>query len=167
MRNLFIVLAKVVGLLQVAAAIGYTEHLTQQIYGYVNGFSGYMNVVGVCVPLGLTIGFSWALLFQSTWIADRLAFPEGELNLLEPSSLLKIGIKLLGTYILVEVIPDFVWFLMAPKSHYQDPPYGTLYWIRILPTAIKLAFGLILVINTTSIMKLISRDGKPKDSVSI
>ena len=85
MRNLFIVLAKVVGLLQIPAVINYLQFEI----GYINYIGGsedwlyslcsqLVNMVGHGVCMGLVLGFAWVLLFRTNWIADRLGFPEGE-----------------------------------------------------------------------------------------
>lgn len=172
MRNLFIVLAKVVGLLQISTTISYLYVLNGYLaeVGYsedwLAGLCRHLgSIIGTCVNMGLILGFVWVLLFYTNWIADRLGLPEGELDVPEPSSFLRIGIKLLGIYVLVEAVPSFIWVMIEPRAF--DPDQSAAhFWIRIVPTVLKFGFGLILVGKTTSIMELISRDAKPKDIVS-
>jgi hypothetical protein len=173
MRNLFIVLAKVVGLLQIATVINYLQF---QI-GYINYIVGsedwlyslrsqLVNMVGYSMCMGLVLGFAWVLLFRTNWIANRLGIPEGEeLSGPKQDSFLPIGIKLLGVYILVDAVPGFVWVMIEPRAFNPDES-AAHFWIRIVPSVLKLAFGLILVGKTSYVMELISGDSKPKEEPS-
>jgi len=171
MRNLFIVLAKVVGLLQIAIAVGYIEAIDRYIFFVArHGFSdtsgeAYGNMISIIMAACLYLGFAWVLFFRTNWIADRVSLPEGEMFLPEPNLLLSIGIKLLGLYVLLEAIPAFVWVLLEPKELYQKEG-AAHFWIRVVPSVLRFIFGLILVLKTTKIIELISRDSKPKEIAS-
>jgi hypothetical protein len=155
MRNLFIVLAKVVGLLQIPILIGYLDQMI--LYFFVS--TNYaVSVINCCFHAA----FTWLLLFRSTWIADRLRIQDGEMPTPPAHSLLNIGLKLMGIYILVHAIPEFVWYLMMP--FYQDPQIVTQIWIRIVPILLKIGLGLFLVFKTNRVIELITRDSKPKEA---
>ena len=172
MRNLFIVLAKVVGLLQIPTAIGYSEILIRYIFffgsgkGFLADFGDtYVSIAGVCLANVLFLGFTWLLLFRTNWIADRLCLSGGELTFPVPDSFLRIGIKLLGIYVLVESVPSFIWAMMEPGAFNPDTS-ASHFWIRIVPSALKFVFGLILVGKTKYVIELISGDSKQKEEPS-
>jgi hypothetical protein len=172
-RNLFIVLAKVVGLLQIPTALQYLNYLIlffcQAVYNenqwYEFGKSSIF-ITGNILGIGLAVGLAWALLFHTNWIADRLALPEGESNWPKPDSLLYMGIKLLGLFVLVGAIPVFINVTVNPKV-IDSENFFPHFWNRIFPSILKLAFGLLLVFKTTKIIELISRDSKPKEIASV
>ncbi len=172
MRNLFIVLAKVVGLLQVATVIWYCESLFRSLYAvrqwsqpHVSG-EIYTDLFSRGLVLCLYLGFAWVLLFRSSWIADRLGLPDNEIHIPEPNLLLWIGIKLFGLYVLVEAAPALIWAVMELKGILQGPKPAAGFLIRILPAAVKLLLGLLLVGKTKGIIEVISQDLRPKEPSS-
>ncbi|NLH15888.1 MAG: hypothetical protein GX455_04865 [Phycisphaerae bacterium] len=171
MRNLFMVLAKVVGLLQVATAIWKCEPLLQSIavFGRFVGSSSSVticwDIAGRCLMVGLFLAFAWVLLFKSEWLADRLGLAEERLSCPDCETILWVGIKLLGLYVLAESIPALVWTTIGSRALIQNGDPG--FWVRIVPAVVKVVLGLILVFTTTKLMEFISRDGKPKEMASI
>lgn len=172
MRNLFIVLAKVVGLLQIATAIWQSEPLIRSFFAIQRwrpSFSPaeiYGDIIGRCLMICLYLGFAWVLLLRSSWLADRLGLVEWEIQYPEPDTLLWIGIKLFGLYVLVESVPALIWSAMEPKGVFSNPPNPTHFWMRVIPAAAKFMIGFILVVKTRYIIELISRDAKSKNIAS-
>jgi hypothetical protein len=173
MRNLFIVLAKVVGLLQIPTALNYSNFLFIFVAETINTKASwqvrfkesYPDIIVSIVGISLVLSLAWVLLFRTTWITSRVGIPEGEMHLPERNPLLYIGIKLLGLFVLVGAVPGFLSVLI--NSRVFNPDTTVSYFLnRIFPIVLKLVFGFLLIIKTTKIMELISTDAKPKDIVS-
>jgi hypothetical protein len=169
MRNLFIVLAKVVGLLQIARCLVYVEAIIRHIYHvcrmsmFTNPIEGYENMLDVYLTTCLYLGFAWVLLYRTSWIADQLRFSEDETLLPEPSPLLYMGVKLLGLFILVDTLPNFIYTVINTRGLSPDSVI-TFFWTRILSILLKLVFGLFLVMKTKTVQTQVSAGSKEFES---
>jgi hypothetical protein len=169
MRNLFIVLAKVIGLLQIPTVLDYVYFLVTSISSIGTDHGNSLNQAGVtflnlfaaCLHMALVLGFVWVLLFRTTWIANQVDLPCSEMNWPERNSFLYVGIKLLGIFVLVNTIPNFIHIVLNTKG-FESGNILPYFWDRILPISLKLLIGLILVLKTTKIIEWISRYDKPK-----
>jgi len=170
MRKLFIVVAKVFGLLQVYYGLAYVTSIIPFFAMFARtasntgvevtstSFSGEslpFTLVGLLATLVLTFGVAWLLLFRTTWIADKLGIPEEQAEVvLANDSILLIGIILIGVYITAKAAPALVSGCFRP-SYYEN-------WIlsSVLPPALRLLFGLFLSIRPRLVLSLLDRGEK-------
>lgn len=173
MRNLFIVLAKVVGLLQIPTILN-KMYIFILFIGDVGSKGGgwmdrardnYLSFFAFCFDTGLFLALTWVLLFQTNRIADRVGLFDGKILWPQTDSLLYAGIKVLGLFFLVGAIPSFISALFNTRAYNPDNA-ASYFWVRIQPGLLKMLFGFLLVLKTTKIIELISRDSKPKEAVS-
>lgn len=164
MRRLFIVGAKIIGLICLFWAIT----TTLQIISYIGmSFGGtpdnslwYISILfyamGATAYVILSLWFSIVLLFRTEWLATKIKLEKDsdlphrpELN-----TLLNLGIILVGLYILASAIPGlgksastFIGMLFRISGVNVSLPYIIfLYLIPFLMDVFKVAIGLIFVL---------------------
>lgn len=158
MRRLFIVLAKLIGLLQVYWALTYLAHLAL--------FLGQMSrmepteagqtaiqVAGIVAFTVLAFGVAWLLLVRTEKLADLLKIPTDDpLPMLSDDVVLRAGMKLTGVYMVANSIPGLVSAICEVGAYgtYLGPFAPIL--TKVLPAALRLALGLLLAIRTGFVM---------------
>jgi hypothetical protein len=173
-RRLFIVLAKLLGLMQIFWSIAYVCSLifflqqvaTLHLQGADDGSELLQSAV-VALGAALSFGIAWLLLSRTDWLADRLGIePETGPTEIKEEVLLSTGVRLIGIYVAIQAIPGLVrviaqeWFKRGAIEHFT-----AFLASRLLPDALKLALGLFLVVRTASVlswMASISNETKPE-----
>ena len=167
MRRLFLVLAKLVGLLQAFRAF----MVLIQVGSMVNELLGssaraasdpslYGYVMGLFVSFPLSIALAWLLLFRTEQVADFLRVgPDEPVPAFRRDVLLNVGVKLIGLYLAAQAIPSLTsWLLLEARYFTQRRPSFPLTWTAILHPALALVVGIVLIAKTRRIMALITRD---------
>jgi len=173
MRRLFLVLAKLVGLLQAFRAF----MVLIQVGSMVNELLGssaraasdpslYGYVMGLFVSFPLSIALAWLLLFRTEQVADFLRVsPDEPFPAFRRDVLLNVGVKLIGLYLAAEAIPSLARWLFEARYFTQRRPNFPLTWTGILQPALALVVGVVLIAKTRRIVGLITRDDEtPPDS---
>ena len=173
MRRLFLVLAKLVGLMQAFQAF----MVLIQVGSMVNtalGFSAgrasdpslYGYIMGLFVSFPLSLGLAWLLLFRTEQVADFLRVgPDEPVPAFRRDVLLNAGVKLIGLYVAAEAIPSLARWLFEARYFTQRRPNFPLTWTGILQPALALVVGVVLIAKTRQIVGLITRDDwTPPDS---
>ena len=176
MRRLFLVLAKLVGLMQ--AYWAFMDLV--QIGNMVNAVLGsspadasdaslYGSMVGVFVSFPLSIGLAWLLLFRTEQVADFLRVgPDEPVPAFRRDVLLNVGVKMIGLYLAAEAIPLLARWLFEAHYFAQRRP-RLFHWAGILQPALALVVGIVLIAKTRQIITLITKDdqtpsGSPMDT---
>jgi hypothetical protein len=168
MRRLFLVMAKLVGLLQVYWAIanfmqfGYGISLMLQSEPDEIG-RVISALVGVLLYLGLSVAMAWVLLVRTEWLADRLGIRE------EPGAgapgydvILRAGVSLIGLFVTVQAVPEVVRSVGESQA-LTAWRGGIQLWTRFVPAAVHLVLGLFLLSNAGRVVGWISRSsGRPE-----
>ncbi len=163
MRRLFIVGAKIVGLVCIFWAIT----ATLQIMSFMGmSFSGMsrnpsvyisilFNAIGAAAYLLLSICFTIILLFRTEWLADKVKlYKDSDVpHRPELNTLLNLGIILVGLYILAITVPGLgksvsTMFGMLFRVRERDnilPYIVFLYLMPLIADIFKVAIGLIFV----------------------
>jgi hypothetical protein len=168
MRRLFIVLAKIAGLLQLYwtlanfLQVGYPlfHMFEQSVAGVPNTY-----YIGMVLYFVLLFGMSWVLIARTEWLADRLKIREdGEICKIDAQSVLLVGVKLIGLYVLVSAIPRLANSLsqltlpLFDENEYRSNLLHSLKYIT--PVLLQLALGFFLAFKPETVVKIIS--GKKK-----
>lgn len=125
---------------------------------------------GMVATLVLTFGVAWLLLFRTDWLADKLAVPELDVQpSLSPESILHVGARLIGLYVVIQAGPALVGQLGYTISGIREivglsdsVEVGFMermilgrIWSGLVAPGLKLALGLLLVLKTDSVLKWI------------
>jgi len=163
MRRLFIVLAKLIGLLQfywaliniVQLGIGLSQisSFTEET-GYKQSWIG---LLGIGMYFVLATGMAWVLVSRTTWLADKLNIrDEGETGVLSEGAVYRTGLKLIGVYVTAYAIPALAKAVLT-LSMMVTSLLTVDYWSRLLPPVLQLAVGVFLVIRTDKLIELIAK----------
>ena len=166
MRRLFIVLAKLIGLLQIYWGLTYLSSISLFIGQMARMESSEASQIAIQIGgiLGfavLAFGMAWLLLTRTQWIADKLRIEaDDQLPVLSDDVVLNAGIKVVGVYILAGAIPGLI------KSVSEASAWGlwdgrlTAIWTKILPSVLQVALALLLTIRTNFVLNLLAKGEK-------
>lgn len=182
MRNIFIAVSKVFGLIQIYYGlhfIGSIVFLVQALNFSINhegsfqstSSSGFVfGVLSIIWMFVLPLVLAWLLIFKAEWLADKLKIPEQtEAEGLSKETLLLTGVILAGLYFTVQAAPTFV---SATLKSFQDLKVGEMSsfefrnWIfdsffrTVVAPALSLLFGLLLMFKASKVTALLTRHEK-------
>lgn len=167
MRRLFLVFAKLLGLLQIYSVI----MTPVQIWLFFtmpapDGSSLLINLIVASTCLVLAFGFAWLLLVRTEWLADKLGVQDAtDVSDLERHPALSVGVQLLGIYFTVHVTPNLVrWILCC----YNTWALGLMrdFWGEIIPDSVQLGLGVFLMLASDKVVAMIAkkkRSASPED----
>jgi hypothetical protein len=185
MRTLFIAVSRVFGLMQVYFGLAYITSMlpalamirrtTRGDVGEVfarssSGAPVVLATGGMVATLVLTFGVAWLLLFRTEWLADKLAVPELDAQPpLSPESILQVGARLLGLYVVIQAgsalvgqlgytiseIREIVGLSESVEVGFMERMILGRIWSGLVGPGLKLALGLLLVLKTDSVLKWI------------
>ncbi len=124
MRNLFLVGAKLLGMLglywtiliipQIGFFLGANSQMNE------DNFSGVLIFSGLLLYFLLSLSFGLILIFRTEKVADLLRIKKAEVQEIKPKTddMLRIGIILVGIYVLASAIPELakIIFRLAQTS---------------------------------------------------
>ena len=160
MRNIFIVAAKLLGLLQLFGAIAAFLQVAFTIPFYGGEQATQMQliliIVGSVLFLVVNLALALILVFKTEWLANLLRIP-ADVNLapLQKPQVLNLGAKLIGLYILLQGLPSFVRALFQIGSM---QPFGAFMFSTISTPVVQIGLGLFLVLKTTKVVGLITQN---------
>jgi len=116
-----------------------------------------INVIGIVLYFGLSLGLSWLLLARTEWVADRLMIKdEGDVDGLDKHPLLLVGVKLIGVYVTVLAIPNLARALLNTR-HIWTRQIDLLVWYAIIPSGLQLGLGLFLALKSDKVAEIITK----------
>ena len=167
MRRQFLVLAKLVGLLQLYWAldnfmrIGFTLSMIGRSEPTQIGQIA-VSLIGIATYFALSLGMAGLLLARTEWLADKLKMAdEPEIEGLDQPSVLLVGVTLIGVYVTVNAIPSLSRVLLDAR-HVWDGQFGLQLCNKIIPATLQLGLGLFLAMKSEKAVALIT---KKKESV--
>ena len=177
MRRLFIVLAKLLGLLQIYWALVYFVQLGFWLGRLVRVPSpslGQMvlEVVGIIVYTALSIGMAWLLIAKTDWLADKLKIDTEteESTDLKEDVILRCGVKFIGLFVAIYAVPAIVRALLRSgifgifDHGITSPAFSMVIWDFldvVLAPALQLALGLFLALKSTKVVEMMTKRSKP------
>jgi hypothetical protein len=187
MRNIFIFIVKLTGLIQLyqsgsyvasmAITLSQMARMQTQMTGTSSQGCGITQVMPLLGFSLLTLGLSYLFMFRTNWLADILGIKEeqntNKLSKLSTNQILKVGITLIGVYIVANAIPELFkslseW-IMTYKQYasngMNDDMYTNMFRIAIakgfistiLPSLLELCIGLFAAVKTDTIIRFISK----------
>ena len=169
MRRLFIVLAKIIGLLQIYWGLTYLSSISlfisqlavitstepAQPMQYVIQSGGIVFFSLLC------FGMAWLLLARTEWLADKLNVQEeGESRELKDDVILRVGIKLIGVYVTVYAIPALAKALSELATFGLGYVKSIGLWTKILPATLQLVLGLFVMFRSDKVVDLVAGNKK-------
>lgn len=163
MRRLFIVLAKIFGLLQLYWAlatfmqVGFAISMMSRSSVMDDGGQYIAGLAGTVIYFVVSVGVALILLIRTDWLADKLKIQaDGESGEIKEGTLLRSGVKLIGVYIVAHAIPSFA----RTVTDYGLLAGGILeshFWTRIIPAVLPLVLGTLLAIRADRVLALITK----------
>jgi hypothetical protein len=164
MRRLFIILAKLIGILQLywaivaLAQIGTVIDLLMRHHDAIESDWHFATLMGTVSYLVLSLGAAWICLKKTDWLANQLGLSDvcasGDVVVKE-GDLLRTGVKLIGVYILAYAIPAFVQTMFG-YGIFSGGAIGAEFWTMIIPSALRLFLGAFLAIGSEHTIAFIS-----------
>lgn len=181
MRRLFIVGAKIVGLVclfwAITTALQFISYIVFSIRGLLDDSFFYVStlifIISVTAYLILSIWFSIVLLFRTEWLANKLKLEkDSDLpNWPELNTLLNLGIILAGLFILATAIPSLVrstltMLNMLFRIREVDNIFRNIvfpYLVMVIADIFKILIGLIFVLMPGRLVSFTERCQKKFD----
>ncbi|NCD35404.1 MAG: hypothetical protein EOL87_18625 [Spartobacteria bacterium] len=185
MRNVFMVFAKLIGLLQLYWGISYIAALSltfrhmqnSQLPTDISQGSAGMQVLPIMGFALLTFGIAYLLMFCTDGLARMLGIKDNQDSDKLPIILtLQAGVKLIGVYLVALAIPEIFkslseWIFTIRQYSSgtgDDPLYAQMFrtaaaqgfFSSIIPSILKLALGLFVAVRTSTVIRLITQDQK-------
>ena len=168
MRNLFTVLAKLMGVLLLYLILESVQNIAAAAVILWGGMpqsnlilKAYLFVPFVQPVLGLV--FAWLLLFKTQWLAGVLRIPEGEIagdGDVDHRVLLDVGIKLIGLFMAASALPDVVrtTMIVMEKYPYELSDVGAADTYGLIGSIVALLLGIFLMLQSGLVARVISRE---------
>jgi hypothetical protein len=161
MRRLFLVLAKLAGLVLVYLAlvnviqIGFTIHVMTGPAAPPGG-QAISGALGIFLCFCLSLAMAWLLLARTEWLADRLRIREDAATGIPGDDvILRTGIALIGVYVTVNAIPAFARAILD-SGIFLALHEGGRFWSRLLPAAVQLGLGLFCAFRSRRVLDWIT-----------
>ena len=160
MRPLFLVLAKLTGLLHLYWTL---SGLAQMSVMFGLGSIRTEASVSTLVPiLGFVLYFvfalvlAWILLFKTEWLADVLRLPTDESTTVKPPAtvLLHVGIQLIGVYAVAQAVPGLLRTLTMLHRTFDLTAQNYPWHLLAAPLA-QLVVGVLLAFKADAIVSFL------------
>lgn len=162
MRPLFLVLAKLTGLLHLYWTLGGIVQMfvlfgTMGSIGSGKSASSLIPSLGFAAYVALALGLTWILLAKTDWLADKLGIP-ADAPMERPSHavLLRVGIQLIGAFAVVQALPALARALVSLHQTSRFVP-----WHSGVAPLVQLALGLFLAFRANTIAVRLDRSSVP------
>ena len=130
---------------------------------------GHFAISGALMLLnaGLYLFIAWLLIFRTDWVADKVRVQRGgsSHDAQTQTTLLPVGIRLIGLYILLMAIPALVYLIIdSPHTQIveQNPGWGIEAVISGIPLVIQIFLSTTCVIKPNHVMKFIANGTEAK-----
>ncbi len=169
MKRLFIVVAKLLGLMQLSQMVIVPLQIAP-LFGFF-AESGAKDADAVAVRLWALCGFlayfllsgalAWVLLARTEWLANRCRIPDsGGEKVPGAETLLRLGTVVVGVYVTVHALPQLgreMSSLFFYFPHMGAMGSANRLLMDALPAAIELALGLYLALRSDHVIRLIDK----------
>lgn len=163
MRRLFVVLAKVIGLLQIYWGLTYLSSVGffvgQMARLESSEFWSLLIQAGSLAGFALlTFGVAWLLLVRTEWVADWVRIERDEaLPAVTADVVLRAGTKLAGIYILANSVPGLLRAAAEVSLYTMWEGQMASALARIVPAVLQVALGWMLAVQTGLVLRLVER----------
>lgn len=166
MKKMFIVLAKLLGLVQLYLALLTATQLAVMLGMVVRTdqipLRGVLlGGVGLAIYLAVSLGIAWILIARTDWLAAKVGIQDDTpVEGLERLPALLVGICLIGIFVTVESLPRLARILIDLQRAWHYGPHH-LIWGQMTPVLLQLFLGLILALRPNTVVGWIARKPAP------
>jgi hypothetical protein len=162
MKKLFLVFAKLLGLVQLyattVAALQMFAMVAMVLRGAINPFTAAVSLGGLVLYTGVALAIAWVLLKRTEWLADLVGIrDDAPIEGLERVPALIVGIALIGVFVTVRALPNLVGTLIGLRDQWAMAPLR-LVAKQMVPHLVQLALGLFLALKPAAIARRIAAD---------
>jgi hypothetical protein len=160
---------KSISLVIIYASLG---GIVAQYHMYVERLTYSLSATAILVITYILLFY--LCLFKTDWLIDKLKLdkrlPEERLEFnIDSSTILKIVIMLIGGYLLIDIVPNFIndvvfYFQKPDKYEIGEHNRNTGYMIANL---VKIGIGVYMLTYSASIANFIEKGGKKEESAHI
>lgn len=155
MRELTIVFLKLLGVLGIYWSLGIVPLIGMGLSIFdspsAHGFQAGWYFISMLSSFLVTVVSAVVLLKRTEWIASKLNLPSSSAGpaSLSPAQALRVGLVLIGTFVLLEASPEFVQVLYETSQFGESPGYHR--WARIIGALAKLVLAVSVIIRSRSL----------------
>jgi hypothetical protein len=166
MRPLFLVLAKLTGLLHLYWTLGGIVQMfvlfgTMGSIGPGKSASALIPSLGFAAYVALALGLTWILLAKTDWLADKLGIPaDAPMERPTHAVLLRVGIQLIGAFAIVQALPALARALVSLQQT-GGLTSRFVHWHSGVAPLVQLALGLFLAFRANTIAARLDRSSVP------
>ena len=167
MRQLFIVVAKLLGFLQLYWSIALLGQIGVAVYMLTAQSSPLAHstvkwgLAGFGAYFLLMLALAWILLAKTDRLADMLGITnEPGPSIISETILLSTGIRLIGLYVVVMAAPAIIKAFLDLQGTYHS--MGISSWSSVIRSGLELSLGCILALKADSVIPYIAIAGKDK-----
>ena len=166
MKNLFSVLAKLLGLVQLYLALLTAMQLVVMLTMVSRSDSIPLRGIllggaGLAIYLAVSLAIAWILIARTDWLAAKVGIQDDTpVEGLERLPALLVGICLIGIFVTVESLPRLARILIDLQRAWQYGPQH-LIWGQMTPVLLQLFLGLVLALRPNAVVGWIARKPAP------
>ena len=166
MKKLFLVFAKLLGLVQLYTALLTATQLVIMLGMLVKTdpipLRGILlGAAGMAVYLAVSLAIAWLTLVKTEWLAAKVGIQDdAPVAGLEHVPALLAGICLIGIFVTVESLPRLTRILIDVQRAWSYGPHQ-LIWGQMAPTLLQVLLGLILALKPGTVAALVVRKPAP------
>ena len=162
MKKLFLIFAKLLGLVQLYMALLNATQLVVML-GMVAKSDHLplrgilLGVAGLVIYLAIAIAIAWLMLAKTEWLAGKVGIHDDPpIEGLEQVPALRVGICLIGIFVIVGVLPRLARILIDLHQAWHFQPHQ-LIWGQLAPNLLQLLLGLVLALKSDQVITLVAR----------
>ena len=167
MKKLFLVFAKLLGLVQLYLALLTATQLVVMLAMVVKTdpipLRGILlGIAGLAIYLAVSLAIAWLLLARTDWLAAKVGIHDDTpVEGLEHLPTLLVGICLIGIFVTVESLPRLARILIDLQRAWHYGPHQ-LIWGQLAPNLLQLLLGLILALRPDAVAaRVVSKPAPP------
>jgi len=166
MRRVFIVLAKLVGiillyrwLIYFSSGLMYFSNISN--FGSNQQSNIFLQIIGIVGSVLIGLGVGWVLVIKTCWLADKLGVKDDDLLPdLSMDVFLRAGFKLIGMYIFLVAMPLVFTAVYRFGSYGMYGDLAKIIWAAVLPAILQVVLALFLMIRTDNVLRLLEKGEK-------
>lgn len=165
MKKLFLVFAKLLGLVQLyMTLLGVTQMAIMMAVLSRNDSASVSEVLpslaGLMIYLAVALVIAWVLLAKTEWLARKVGLgDEAPVEGLERVPALIVGVALIGVFVTVRSLSPLARALLEFRQIWDSSPQLALR--QLAPVALQLALGLLLALKPGFVAAFVGRSPAP------
>jgi len=166
MRRLFIILAKIVGIVLLYRWVLYFTSLLV-LFTNISDLemdddgSVSLYIVGLIIYILLAVSGSYILILKTDWLADKLGVKDDDVfPSIANDVVLLSGFKLIGVYVFLNALPAVFTAVFRVGSYSMAGGLSKYIWTGALPAVIQIILSMFLLVRTESVLNFLKKGEK-------